>query len=140
MNDGFAFAALLTRRVDGPGAAPEAQVSRGAREGVKARLDGLRSGTITAAALVPSLRPGPQDSMLRDASPRVRAVVGSLLPMGERRRLAHRGPLPAPRRGYEALPGLAHALARWRADSDNARSAAQEHRELEEEERAWPLS
>ena len=140
MNDGFAFAALLARRIDASDAGPEVQVSRGARGALTARLDALRSGAITAAELVPSLRPGPQESALEDASPQVRAVVGALLPVHERRRLAHRGPLPSPRRGYEALPGLAPALARWRAESDEAKSAAQERREIDEEERAWSES
>lgn len=137
MNDGFAFAALLARRVDGPGVGPEAQVSRGARGALEARLDALRSGALKADALVPALRPGPHDSVLQDAAPQVRAVVGSLLPMNERRRLALRGPLPTPRRGYEAHPGLASFLARWRADSDELHSGAQERRELKAEEDAW---
>lgn len=140
MNDGFAFAALLARRVDGSGSPPEAYVSRGAFPTIEAHLDALRAGTLVAAQLVPSLRPRPKESALDDDSARVRAVVGALLPMNERRKLAQRGPLPTPRRGYEALPALAPALAHWRSDADEARSAAQECKELEEEVRAWSES
>lgn len=148
MNDGFAFAALLAQRVGMTGApresTPEYYVSRGARPGLALRLEALRCGQLSAADLVPSLRPGPQASMLSDASPRVRAVVGSLLAPGERRRFAHRdahrGPLPAPRRGYEAPPGLASALARWRSDSEHVQCCVQERSELDDEERAWSES
>lgn len=139
MNDGFAFAALLARRVGTPNEGPEAHVSRGAHAAVQGRLDALRSGSLKADALVPALRPGP-GSALQDEAPRVRAVVGSLLPVSERRRLAQRGPLPTPRRGYEAHPRLAAALARWRAEGDVLRCANQELRELEDEENAWAES
>ncbi|MFK7999462.1 MAG: hypothetical protein AB8H86_07690 [Polyangiales bacterium] len=140
MNDGFAFAALLARRVDASGEGPEVYVAHGARPAIKSRLDALRSGALKAEALVPALRPGPNESVLQDAAPRVRAVVGSLLAISERRRLAHRGPLPTPRRGYEAHPDLARALARWRTDSDTLRCVAQERRELKEEEDVWAES
>lgn len=103
-------------------------------------MEALRSGSLKADALVPALRSGPSRSSLQDEAPRVRAVVGSLLPVNERRRLAQRSPLPTPRRGYEAPPGLAGALARWRADSDVLRSCTQERRELKEEEDAWAES
>jgi hypothetical protein len=129
--DGLALAAVA---LDGAHIAPGLALAPHLVEALRARLAALSDAPDRRSAMASlAERARPRQPAALPRNPRAAALLAPLAPRQERERV---GPLPPPRRGFRAPPGLASQLARVLTAPDRQARARDERARVEA--RPWP--